>query len=343
MGNQHKKDAKREKRKKLQARDNQIRNEQQAHVRKEMIHSLSHDSIFDLIRRYVRDGRATPETQLYLRLKNERTFTELQERILMQIQLQANDPRPNHSIRAIPPRVYICKDASAVATLYVSPLVRFKCKTTPEKVAQGFYEVYAQQHEVLFVCFVFGVTSAPSAEHFAVLAGPAQEMEVFLVSAGKWIRLGHGAMPAELMVSMSKLLMRRGMEAPEEDPVDHTVTDIAGHRFKEGEDPVEVYLRAAQDVVEAAEPLGGQLLSRIEDWVTQQHRTIQRLHNTVSDLTADLEESKRSEREFDKQLKRANLDLASAKASLSARLQRSAGDTAVSTRPLKDRMAEIFM
>lgn len=343
MGNQQKKDAKRATRKKLQARDNQIRNEQESLMRKEMLHSFMNDTVFDLVRRFVNDGRASEETNLYKRLKDDEVFNEIQQRVLGQAQLQANDPRTSHRYRAIPPRLYICKDSSAVATLLVSPLVLIKTDTPLVKATQAFYDIYSEGGGARFVCYVFGVLSSPGAEHFAIVAGPDKEWELFCISAGRWARIGNGEVTEALLLSLSKLLLENSERAPKEDPFDDVIQRMVDDEALAGDDQIQLYETIAYDVAGAVEPIAGEMLSRVEDWVTQQHHTIVRLHSELDDVSVDLAAARKLAVEHDKQIKRTAAELATAKAHLASRPNQASGPAVVAARPLKERMAEIFL
>ena len=345
MGNQQKKDEKRAKRKKDQARQNQIRQEQASAVRKAMVHSFLNDTALDLVRRFIHDGRVSEETTLYKHLKEDVTFKEMQSRVLYQIQLQANDPRWTQRMRGIPARVYICKDASSVATLLVSPLVLIKTRTPLISAAKAFYEMYAREGGARFVCYVFGVTSHPVSEHFGIVTGPSDEMEIFLISGGKWNRIGHGEVPEGLVASMSDLLLERSEEAPREDSLDFTILEIATGRMQPGANPVDVYADAASGVAKYVEPIGGELLARIEDWVTQQAHTIQRMEADLDDASNDLTAARRRAVDLEKQIRRANTDLAAARAQLAAKREtaRMVAPAPAPVRPLRERMADIFL
>lgn len=347
MGNQQKKDAKRAKRKKVEKREKQLRTEQENIQHKQRLRDYFSFSIPDMVRRLAADGRVSAETALYQELKGDETFDEMQRRILTQVQLQANDPRGNHRVRPIPPRLYICKSAAAVATLYVSPAVMLRAGTALIDGVQAFYDLYAGEGgEISFACYVFGISGHPSAQHFAILAGKDAQLEVFIITDGKWMRLGSGEAPVELIAAMGKRVIERSDEAPHEDPFDDTICNMASGMVDD-EDDREAWLEAYEEVasgsISAAEPIAGELLSRVEDWVTQQQHRIERLQGTLEDLSGDLEATRNRESDLSRELQRTSAQLAAATAALAAKGARAAAPASTPVRPLKERMAEIFL
>lgn len=347
MGNQQKKDAKRAKRKKLQKRESQIRVERENIAIKQMEDDFFGDSLTKMVKGLIAEGLVTDETKLYQALKADETFLEMKYRILTQIQLQANDPRGNHRVRAIPPRLYICKSAASVATLYLSPAVLTRAGDSLVSSIQTFHDLYAMEAgSIKFACYVFGLSGNPDAQHFAILAGAEKQLEVFIISEGKWMRIGSGEAALQSLLYISRLIIERSDDEPQEDPFDDTVCAMTANAVEDEDDTEEwlgTYAKIARGEVSAVEPIAGELLSRVEDWVTQQQHTIERLHDTLNDLSGDLDSSRKRERELDKEIRRTTAELATAKASLASKSAKAAAPQAVLARPLKDRMAEIFL
>jgi hypothetical protein len=347
MGNQLKKDAKRAKRKKLQKRESQIRTEQENIAWKQRMKDYSGESLTDMVKALVKDGLVSDESKLYQVLKGDETFLEMQRRILTQAQLQANDPRANHRVRTIPPRLYICKSAASVATLHLSPAVLTRAGESLVSCIQAFYDLYADgDGAIKFACYVFGHAGNPCAQHIAILAGADKQLEIFIISEGKWMRIGSGEHALQFMDSISQLIIHRSNEYPQEDPFDDILCAMTSKEVENEDDEkewLEAYEKIASGQISAVEPIGGELLSRVEDWVTQQQHTIERLHDTVDDLSGDLESSRKRERELDKEVRRTAAELATAKATLASKIAKAAPQQAALARPLKDRMAEIFL
>lgn len=346
MGNQQKKDAKRAKRKKLEKREKQIRTEQENIQHKQRVQEYFSFSLTAAVSRLVADGMVSEETELYRALRGDPTFEEMQRRISTQIQLQANDPRGNHRVRAIPPRLYICKSEAAVATLYASPAVLGRTSESLIQAVQTFYDLYAKDDGgIRFACYVFGVTGHPAAQHFAILVGARQQLEVFILSDGKWLRIGSGEPAREIIIFMGDRVLERADEAPYEDPFDDTLCKMVDKAVAEGEFDLwdEAYEELSGGSISVIEPVAGELLSRVEDWVTQQQHTIERLHDTLNDVSGELEAARKREKEQTKEVQRLTAQLASATASLAARSSRPVPQASVAVRPLKERMAEIFL
>jgi hypothetical protein len=346
MGNQQKKDAKRAKRKKREKRERQIRTEQENIQHKQWMREYFSFSLTAAVDRLVSEGLVSAETELYQSLKTDRTFEEMQQRISTQIQLQANDPRGNHRVRPIPPRLYICKSEAAVATLYVSPAVLVRTSESIVESVQAFHDLYAKEDGgIRFACYVYGVAGHPGAAHFAILVGTHQQLEVFILTDGKWLRIGSGQPARELVSHMGERILDRADEVPYEDPFDDTLCRMADNLVAEGAHASwdDAYDELSGGSLSAIEPVGGELLSRVEDWVTQQQRRIESLRDTLDEVSDELESARKREREQSKEIQRLTNQVAGAMASLAARSSKPAPQTSVTVRPLKERMAEIFL